>query len=96
MRLLKWIADSWCEIAHPAPRLPFRGYRECPLCLRRKRVQWEDTDGHQVTTRADTIPSTESHTREAFRQCYQKGFPQSTRSLEGGSKQTAELGQVRK
>jgi hypothetical protein len=41
MELLRWIGNTWCELMHPAPRWPINGFRECPCCLRKKRVAWE-------------------------------------------------------
>lgn len=35
------VARFWCQMAHPAPMWPVKGYYQCPTCLRAYPVLWE-------------------------------------------------------
>lgn len=31
----------WCQVMHPAPMWPVKGYYQCPACFRSYPVPWE-------------------------------------------------------
>jgi hypothetical protein len=38
------LSGQWCQIVHPAPMWPVKGYYQCPVCLRAYPVPWEQRD----------------------------------------------------
>jgi hypothetical protein len=39
--LWSWAGSKWCNLMHPAPMWPVKGYYQCPACLRSYPVPWE-------------------------------------------------------
>jgi hypothetical protein len=35
------VGDAWCQLMHPDPLWPVKGYYRCPVCLRTHPVPWE-------------------------------------------------------
>lgn len=40
-RIRSRVATLWCQVMHPAPMWPVKGYYQCPACLRAYPVPWE-------------------------------------------------------